>query len=509
MKNTAKIVLVILRILIGWHFAVEGISKLFNPNWTAEGYLTLSKGMFAPFFQGLAANPTLLAICDFTMMWGLTIVGIGLILGLFARYFAIGGALLLALFYLSYPPLIGADFGVNTDGSFLWINDKLIEMVACIVLAIYPCSQFLGLDRVIRYWKSVKKDPLSYSEQATDPHPAYDEDGSATMGRRDILKSLATTPVLGALVLGVMKRKQWESYEHNILKNIDGTSGATSKGFVNVQLAELKARIPHAKIGKGDFSRVMLGGNLIGGWAHARDLIYADKLIKAYNTDEKIFETFYLAEKCGYNTVMLNKINFEAYLKYKKRNIGNMQFLTQVDTPYAGAVELAKKSIDVGAAGGYMMQCGRYATNETIGYLHQMMEVYRSQGLPAGIGSHKLYEIRSLIEMGIKPDFVMKTFHSDNYWSARPGEREKDNRYCDDYDETVEFFEDHPEIPWIAFKILAAGAIKPEIAVPETFSKGADFICLGMYDFQVVENANMISEALDKGFPDRKRRWIT
>ena len=138
-----------------------------------------------------------------------------------------------------------------------------------------------------------------------------------------------------------------------------------------------------------------------------------------------------------------------------------------------------------------------------------MMEVYRSQGLPAGIGSHKLYEIRSLIEMGIKRDFVMKTFHSDNYWSARPGEKEKDNRYCDDYDETVEFFEDHPEIPWIAFKILAAGAIKPEIAVPETFRKGADFICLGMYDFQIVENANMITETLDKGFPDRKRRWIT
>jgi hypothetical protein len=30
---------------------------------------------------------------------------------------------------------------------------------------------------------------------------------------------------------------------------------------------------------------MVLGGNLIGGWAHARDLIYVDKLVKAYHTD--------------------------------------------------------------------------------------------------------------------------------------------------------------------------------------------------------------------------------
>lgn len=507
MKKTVVAVFIIFRVLVGWHFAIEGISKLLNPSWTAEGYLTLAKGPFANVFHWIAANPGLLGIADFIMMWGLTIVGIGLILGLFARISAIGGAAFLLMFYLAYPPFIGTDFGVKSDGTYLWIDRNMIEMVACIILAIIPTGQYIGIDRLINYWKAVKRDPLKYNEQASPAHPKSEEDKSTRMDRRDVLKALATTPVIGALVLGVLKRKQWESYEYNILKNINASSGATSVGLNSVRLKELKAKVPLSKIRDKEFSRVMLGGNLIGGWAHARDLIYADKLIKAYHTDEKVFETFYLAEQCGFNTIMMNKISFETFLKYRKRNIGNMQFIFQDDVKDEGAVDMAKKSIDVGASGGYMMGCGYYAKPEKIDYLHRMMEVYHSQGMPAGIGSHVLSDIAAIVEMGVKPDFVMKTFHTDNYWSARPGEKERDNRYLNDHDETVKFFNDHPEIPWIAFKILAAGAIKPEIAIPYTFDKGADFICLGMYDFQVVENANLITGLLNKGFPERERRW--
>ena len=46
--------LVILRILIGWHFLYEGFSKLFNPNWTAAGFLLDSKGIFSWFFISMA-----------------------------------------------------------------------------------------------------------------------------------------------------------------------------------------------------------------------------------------------------------------------------------------------------------------------------------------------------------------------------------------------------------------------------------------------------------------------
>jgi uncharacterized membrane protein YphA (DoxX/SURF4 family) len=508
MKKSILVILVVFRVIIGWHFAVEGISKLLNPSWTSEGYLSMAKGIFAPVFQGLAANPSLLGIADFVTMWGLTLVGILLILGLFSRISAVGGAAFLLMFFLANPPIIGGDFGVQTEGAYLWIDKNLIEMIGCVILAIFPTGQFVGIDRFISHWFAVKKDPLSFYNQAAPAHPKTEEEKMKKgMSRREVLTALATTPVVGAFVLGVLKRKQWESYEENILKNIDASSGPTGLSLSTVHLKELKAQVPHAMIGQKEFSRVMLGGNLMGGWAHARDLIYVNKLIKAYHSDEKVFETFYLAEQCGFNTVIMNKINFEVFLKYQKRNIGNMQFLTQVDTKDEEAVNLAKKSIDVGAAGGYMMDCGNYAKPEKIDFLHRMMEVYRSQGLPAGIGSHVLADIKNLVNMGVKPDFVMKTFHSDNYWSARPGENERDNRYLNDHDETVAFFAEHEEIPWIAFKILAAGAIKPSVAIPYSFNKGADFLCVGMYDFQVVENANLITDILGKGFPERERRW--
>jgi len=62
------------------------------------------------------------------------------------------------------------------------------------------------------------------------------------------------------------------------------------------------------------------------------------------------------------------------------------------------------------------------------------------------------------------------------------------------------------EEPWIAFKILAAGAIHPEVGFKYAFESGADFICVGMYDFQVVEDANIALDVL-AGDLNRTRPW--
>ena len=57
--------------------------------------------------------------------------------------------------------------------------------------------------------------------------------------------------------------------------------------------------MPHGKLGQASVSRLILGGNLIGGWAHARDLLYVGRLFKEYNTKQKIFETLKLCEIAG------------------------------------------------------------------------------------------------------------------------------------------------------------------------------------------------------------------
>jgi hypothetical protein len=134
------------------------------------------------------------------------------------------------------------------------------------------------------------------------------------------------------------------------------------------------------------------------------------------------------------------------------------------------------------------------------------LEEIRSHGKPAGIGAHRIEAIKVCVEYGLKPDFWVKTCHSHNYWSAQPDSPWKDNMFDYDPPETIKFMGTLME-PWIAFKVLAAGAILPEEGLKYAFNNGADFVCLGMYDFQMVEDVNIALEAF-AGAKKRLRPWM-
>ncbi|MDU1893008.1 MAG: DoxX family protein [Dysgonomonas sp.] len=141
--------LVVLRLVIGWHFLYEGLVKVLNPGWTAYPYLMDSQGFFAELFQSIAGNPELLAVSNYVNIWGLTLIGLGLIVGCFSRFAAIGGIIFLAMYYLSHPPFIGAEYMMPTEGSYLWIDKNIIEIAAMLVLIYFPTSHVIGLDRFI------------------------------------------------------------------------------------------------------------------------------------------------------------------------------------------------------------------------------------------------------------------------------------------------------------------------------------------------------------------------
>ena len=69
--------------------------------------------------------------------------------------------------------------------------------------------------------------------------------------------------------------------------------------------------------------------------------------------------------------------------------------------------------------------------------------------------------------------------------------------------ETIAYMKTLPQ-PLIAFKVMAAGAIHPR--TPLCFENGADFVCVGMYDFQMVEDVNIALDIL-KDLPRRERPW--
>ncbi|MFZ5519064.1 MAG: DoxX subfamily [Candidatus Zhuqueibacterota bacterium] len=145
-SNGQITVLVVLRMLIGWHLLYEGFSKLLNPYWSAASYLVDSKGIFAGLFKSILSNPGVLSVVDFLNEWGLIAIGLGLIAGVLTQAATIFGIVLLSLYYLSAPPFIGLTYTMPTEGAYLIVNKTLIEIAALFVLAFFPTGRIVGVD---------------------------------------------------------------------------------------------------------------------------------------------------------------------------------------------------------------------------------------------------------------------------------------------------------------------------------------------------------------------------
>ena len=491
MKKT--LVMTLLRMLLGWHFLYEGLWKLVQPGgWSAAGYLRMSNWFAAPLFHHIAETPGLLRACDLMNMWGLTLVGLGLFLGVLVRPAAFFGFVLLAFYYVAQPPFLAA----SAEGHYLWIDRNAVEAAAMLAVMLQP-SYSLG--EYLSGWvrKLLKR-------------PGAAADGEvASQKRRELLMSLSSLPMLGAFSYAFFRKHGpvWE--RENLKAKPDAVTSATVKAFDFSDIKDLKRPMEkYGQIGKLKLSRMILGGNLMGGWAHARDLIYVDKLVKAYHTDWRIFRTFHMAEQCGVNAILTNPVLMRVINDYWKKEGGKIQFISDCGHP-EGLIKGAQVSVENGASAVYTHGgvSDGWAKNGDAKKFEETLAAMRKLGVPAGIGAHRLETVKFCVEHGIVPDFWMKTLHHTNYWSARPSEgfNAKDNVFCIDPNEVTAYME-KLEQPWIAFKTLAAGAIYPKEAFPFAFKSGADFICVGMYDFQVVENVNLVNEVL-AGKIERKRPW--
>jgi len=144
--------IVLLRVLIGWHFLYEGVAKFMKGNWSAIGFLSQSKWIFAGFFKWLAANPTLLNIVNQMNMYGLILIGLGLIMGCFTRIASYAGVLLILLYYFCNPPFMGLFYSIPMEGSYMIVNKNLVEAAGLLVVALTGTGKYLGLDRLISKW---------------------------------------------------------------------------------------------------------------------------------------------------------------------------------------------------------------------------------------------------------------------------------------------------------------------------------------------------------------------
>lgn len=295
-------------------------------------------------------------------------------------------------------------------------------------------------------------------------------------------------------------------------------------------------QMPTGKIGNLQISRLIAGGNIISGWCHNRDLLYVSTLAGKYLTEEKQFDTLELYEEHGINTCSPDPSQMDFVNKYKRERGGEIQTIVGVHEDWEyfnnpGWQRLKENidfSIDQGSTtlytqGGYTEHVMKTGDPKKIEIIGKGIAYIRQQGIPAGLGAHDVKVIEMADAYGFEPDYYFKTFHHDQYWSAHPREQREHwsvdaDRHLDHnkfHDNMFDLFPDKTaalmakkDKPWIAFKTLAAGAIRPASAFEFCFKNGADFLTVGMFDFQVTEDAILAQKILAQdAVQQRARPW--
>ncbi|MBM4026370.1 MAG: hypothetical protein FJ280_13355 [Planctomycetes bacterium] len=315
---------------------------------------------------------------------------------------------------------------------------------------------------------------------------------SKKLDRREFLRKSLAGSAAGAVAL---------SLEEKALL-AQGAQKKGEKGAVGAAGA-----MPMGKLGKLNVTRLIVGGNLTSGFAHSRDLIYVSGLLRQYFTDAKVFETWELCEECGINTAILRLDNHVLGLldKYWHERGGKLQWIAQVQITPENFTDL-KRAVDHGAVGAFVHGgvCDRFVREGKVDVLAKAVQFVKEQGVVAGIGGHLVEVPIACEKAGVDPDFYMKTLHSRQYWSANR-QPEHDNIWCLEPEKTVEFMQTVTK-PWIAYKVMAAGAIHPRAGFKYAYESGADFICAGMFDFQVREDTILARNLLSAN-PARQRPW--
>ncbi|MFV1966598.1 MAG: hypothetical protein ACC628_14325 [Pirellulaceae bacterium] len=283
--------------------------------------------------------------------------------------------------------------------------------------------------------------------------------------------------------------------------------------------------LPAGKIGDLEVSRLLLGGNLLTHYTHSRDLKYVYSLAKHYNTEEKILETLATAEENGINTLVVHNVpsTMEILRTHRERG-GKMQWITCTFHALAGG-DLAKfgqqveQLVDYGTDGLYISgveadnMCGYHnaifgpTADERVGepkldVIGQALNMCKAHGLTTGIGAHRLGVIQDCEKAGIDADFYVKTFHHHRYPSVVLNH---DSRWCSQPEEVSQVMQQIKK-PWIAYKVMAAGAIPPRDAFKYAFSNGADYVLAGMFDFEIAQDVLYAKEAIAQS-QTRLRPW--
>jgi hypothetical protein len=254
--------------------------------------------------------------------------------------------------------------------------------------------------------------------------------------------------------------------------------------------------LQRGKFGKYEVSRLVIGGDPVSGIAHAGELVYQADFMKQYFNTQKILETLTLAEQNGINTLLMRADDriISHYNVYKKERGGTLQWIATSAPEQGDPVENAKRARDNGAIAVYLHGgvADDLVKHGKAGEVGEIVEGLKKLGLMAGVGAHQLDTARACVQSRIDPDFYMVTINRVNYYCSEAAE--------------VGIFMRSIKKPWIAFKVLGAGRVKPQEGFRMAFEHGGDFLAVGMFDWQIREDVAHVQGILASGIA-RDRDW--
>ncbi len=326
---------------------------------------------------------------------------------------------------------------------------------------------------------------------------------SSLLNRRGLIKGALAATAAGAL--GLRPRAEGLLGQETSKRMTPVTDGATEM-------------LPCGKIGKLTISRMLLGGNLLTHFTHSRDLRYVYNLAAHYNTDEKILETLAVAEQNGINTMsMHNPPHAMGLLKKYRQQGGKIQWIicptATIEDHMEAYTAQVKSLVDDGCDAIYVwgVSADPLVSQKRVDLIAKAVQVAKDLGVPSGVGCHDLRVVEQCEKHQVPADFYIKTFHSHDYPTApKPNQlkgatSEVPGYWCKDPQATIEVM-NKVEKPWIAFKIMAAGAIPPKKAFPYAFHNGADHILVGMFDYEIAEDVKLAKAAITAA-AKRPRPW--
>jgi len=147
-----KTLLVYFRVLMGWTFLYAASHQLFDPKFSASGFLEHTK-TFHDFFV-LFAAPAVRPVTDFLVEWGHFLIGLSLLSGLLVRVSGVFGIFLLITYYFAHM-----DFPYIESKLNFIVDYHLVYAGVIAYLMARQAGHVLGLDGVVAKTSFVKTHP--------------------------------------------------------------------------------------------------------------------------------------------------------------------------------------------------------------------------------------------------------------------------------------------------------------------------------------------------------------